>query len=196
MPCRSHDADHAALLKGAGLRVTAARVAILDVLCHAEKALDAQQVVARLAAGAPETDRVTVYRTLGALARAGIAHRVHAGDRVWRYALAGAGTGRATSGHRAHAPAPIPGAKEPARTRSRRAGAPPFPASPNTAADHPAHPHFVCDSCGHVECLEELDIVLRPARSGVSAARMRRDRRVTRQDVLLHGTCERCVTGS
>jgi len=59
------------LLRGAGLRPTSQRLAVLDVISKSEKSLTAQDVYARLRrrAGAGLT---TVYRTLAALADAGI----------------------------------------------------------------------------------------------------------------------------
>jgi len=183
MPCHTHDADHSALLRLAGLRVTAARVAILDVLCHAERALDAQQVFdqlrsARTPSGkAIRTDRVTIYRTLTALVKAKIAHRVDIGDRIHRYALAGEHAPHDRGGHE-------PGLVEP----------PVAPAHAPAGQNHDsAHPHFVCDSCGRVECLDDLTVVLKPVHRGSSAARIRRDLRITREQVLLHGTCKRCA---
>lgn len=50
------------------------------------------------------------------------------------------------------------------------------------------HPHFVCDSCGTVECLDGAEVQIKNA---AEAARSRR--RVKQQDVTLHGTCEKCV---
>lgn len=174
------DAPLKALLRHAKLRVTGVRLSILRALAASNVALDANAVADQLAAAGDHADRVTVYRTLNALARAGIAHRVHTGDRVWRYALAGASVG-----HDAHA-APEPQAHE-ATSKS-----PPRPHDAGSGTDN--HPHFVCDACGRVECIDELSVVLKPARPGASAAKVRRDRRITRQDIVLHGTCARCLS--
>ena len=57
------------------------------------------------------------------------------------------------------------------------------------AAKHPDHPHFVCNSCGTVECLEDSEVVIRPRRGGEAPPARRR---VTQKDVMLHGTCEDC----
>ena len=188
MSCQTHDADHAALLRLARLRVTAARIAILDVLCHAERALDAQQVFdqlrsARTPAGKPiKTDRVTIYRTLTALAKSKIAHRVDVGDRIHRYALAGEHT--AHDHDRSHVP----------HDHDSHASPSAIPAhAPGARHADAAHPHFVCDSCGRVECVDDLTVVLKPTRRGSSAARTRRELRITREEVLLHGTCKRCA---
>jgi Fe2+ or Zn2+ uptake regulation protein len=215
--CRSHDADHAAMLRAAKLRVTDARIAILDVLCHASRALDAQQVLDALsfavekdhahqhaggtcdhdhaADGSPVTlDRVTVYRTLASLVDAGIAHRVTTSDRVHRYALAGA----AHATHAAHAASTadthqltIGGVQSKGVKRTGALKAP--------AIITHAHPHFVCDTCGRVECLDELDMQLRPADASLAPAkadafikRLTAQRRIVRHEMLLHGTCADC----
>jgi Fur family ferric uptake transcriptional regulator len=73
-------------LRGAGLRVTAARLCVLRVLHDSPLTLSAQEVLNAAERGG-EADRVTVYRTLNALVEAGIAHRVDPGDRVWRFGL-------------------------------------------------------------------------------------------------------------
>lgn len=64
------------------------------------------------------------------------------------------------------------------------------------------HPHFVCDSCGTVECLSDAQVILKPAAqvgtgaggAGVGKGSTKPSRRkVNQHDVLLHGTCEQCV---
>lgn len=50
------------------------------------------------------------------------------------------------------------------------------------------HPHFVCDHCHNVECLETAEIPLKLTQAmGVG-----RGYRVTYPEVVLHGTCPRC----
>ena len=147
-------ADLRRLLRSVNLRVTAVRVAVLRVLAGAPEALDAQQVFARL--DLPTTDRVTVYRTLGTLVAAGLAHRVDPGDRVFRFSL---------TDHSACTP-------------QRHVH---------------EHPHFVCDACGTVECLDDAEIIVQPKRT--SSARPRRTTpRIDRRAVTLHGTCGKCET--
>jgi Fur family ferric uptake transcriptional regulator len=71
------------LLQVAGLRRTKAREAVLSLLCQAERPLAHHEI-----AGRPEAeglDRVTLYRTLGSLQRAGLVHRVQGVDGVWRF---------------------------------------------------------------------------------------------------------------
>ena len=81
----SHDASLSAaqLLRSAGLRRTIARRVVLDVLNRVDRPLSHQEI-----ASAPEIrnlDRVTLYRTLTTLQKAGLLHRVHGLDGVWRF---------------------------------------------------------------------------------------------------------------
>ncbi len=60
-----------------------------------------------------------------------------------------------------------------------------------SSADAPKehrHPHFVCDQCGKVECLQDSVI---PA-GFVGALGVARGYAVTYPEVVLHGTCPRC----
>lgn len=56
--------------------------------------------------------------------------------------------------------------------------------------DHHAHehPHFVCDDCGTVECLEGAEVSIKRA----SPAAEESKRTLKQQDVVLHGTCGKC----
>lgn len=65
------------------------------------------------------------------------------------------------------------------------------------------HPHFVCDACGNVECLEDTEVIVqrRPGKKTAgskggdaagAASVKKRTMRLSAQDVLLHGTCEGC----
>jgi Fur family ferric uptake transcriptional regulator len=59
--------------------------------------------------------------------------------------------------------------------------------------DH-EHPHFVCDSCGAVECLEGAEVVVKPpAPQSKGHAKGAAKRHVRQDGVVLHGTCESCV---
>ena len=56
------------------------------------------------------------------------------------------------------------------------------------------HPHFVCDSCGTVECLEGAEVVVKPpAPQPKGHAKSAAKRQVRQDGVVLHGTCESCV---
>ena len=71
------------LVRATGERVTRARVAVIGVLLSARQALSHQEVEAHLAG--QHIDRVTVYRVLDWLVEAGLAHRIVAADRTWRF---------------------------------------------------------------------------------------------------------------
>jgi Fur family transcriptional regulator, ferric uptake regulator len=69
--------------------------------------------------------------------------------------------------------------------------------SPAPAAPGHQHPHFVCDACGTVQCLDDAEVILkpRPRSSRTPGGHTRpapRPLRVTQKDVLLHGTCGDC----
>lgn len=87
----------AALLRSSRLRVTAVRVAVLELLSNSPAALDAQDVLAALGR---RFDRVTIYRTLTSLVDAGIAHRIDPGDRRFRFSITS--HHRCTEEHHAH----------------------------------------------------------------------------------------------
>ncbi|MDQ7989568.1 MAG: transcriptional repressor [Candidatus Dactylopiibacterium sp.] len=72
-----------------GARVTPARVAVLQLLEHAERALSHREIEEALAAG---FDRVTLYRVLDWLVDSGLGHRVTDAERVFRFSLAQAET--------------------------------------------------------------------------------------------------------
>lgn len=132
------------LLRKASLRRTPVRLGVLDILAAAAHPLAVPQLLERLP---PETDAVTVYRTLNTFTRKKLVHRVRGDDRTWRYALGGVRT--------------------PVRHQ---------------------HPHFVCDECGVVECLEDSEIpsgLVKSLRLGATYA-------VSYPEVLLHGLCPRC----
>jgi Fur family ferric uptake transcriptional regulator len=57
----------------------------------------------------------------------------------------------------------------------------------NTQTEH-RHPHFVCDECGKVECLQDSII---PA-SFVASLGVGKGYDVTYPEVVLHGTCPKC----
>lgn len=76
--------DFAAMLRGAGLRSTPARVAVLAHLHRTGGTQSHAEVTAALRAH----DRVTIYRVLLDLAEAKLLSRTDLGDHVWRYELA------------------------------------------------------------------------------------------------------------
>jgi Fur family ferric uptake transcriptional regulator len=175
------DHDHAALLRAAGLRVTPVRLGVLRCLCQTHEVVTADQIVeelsrTRAAKGrARKPDRVTVYRTLNALVEAGIAHKMDPGDRVFRFGL--------TGDHAAHVPSLE---KSCGCGESENCGHPATAVgAPRISEQGHGHPHFLCESCGKVECMEDTEVVLQP-RAGSPR------RSVRQQEVLLKGTCGEC----
>ncbi len=85
------------LLHSAGLRNTKARKIVLQVLSRADRPLSHQEI-----AGHPETgslERVTLYRTLTTLRKAGLLHRVRGIDGVWRFRSHHANSGKCGGNH-------------------------------------------------------------------------------------------------
>ncbi|HEX5659381.1 MAG TPA: transcriptional repressor [Polyangiales bacterium] len=76
---------YVATIRGAGLRVTSSRVAVLGVLHASTSPLSHSDVAAELEALG--VDRTTVYRNLIDLAEAGILRRADVGH-TWRFELA------------------------------------------------------------------------------------------------------------
>jgi Fur family transcriptional regulator, ferric uptake regulator len=72
------------LLKNNGLRRTAAREGILQLLTNAGRPLSHQDILKRRK-GRGSFDRVTVYRTLETLEEAGLLHRIQGTDGAWRF---------------------------------------------------------------------------------------------------------------
>jgi len=73
-------------LRGAGLRPTEPRAAVLEALSRAECPLSHGEILSRLRGG---FDRVTLYRVLSAFERVGLAHGIRGTDGVLRYRLHG-----------------------------------------------------------------------------------------------------------
>jgi Fur family ferric uptake transcriptional regulator len=79
-----------AMLAQRDARPTKARIAVLSVLLAGREALTHHEIENRLST-AGEVDRVTLYRVLEWLTAHGLAHKLSADDRVWRFAAAGHG---------------------------------------------------------------------------------------------------------
>ena len=61
-------------------------------------------------------------------------------------------------------------------------------AAPADDAKPHAHPHFVCDTCGTVECLNDVAV----AKSLPTSAKLSQGYEVTKQELTLHGVCPKC----
>jgi Fur family ferric uptake transcriptional regulator len=70
-----------AKLRQAEIRVTQARLDVLSVLLSKQRAMSHNEMQDAL----PTMDRVTLYRALDCLADAGLAHKITADDRVFRF---------------------------------------------------------------------------------------------------------------
>jgi Fur family transcriptional regulator, ferric uptake regulator len=78
------------LLQAAGLRKTKAREVVLQVLNETNRPLSHQEIASH--SETRSLDRVTLYRTLTTLQKAGLLHRIQGIDGTWRF-----------RGHGAHA---------------------------------------------------------------------------------------------
>ena len=73
-------------IRGAGLRATASRVAVLEVLHSEHRPMSHSEVVTALSAHT--WDRSTLYRNLMDLSKVGLLRRSELGDRTWRFEVA------------------------------------------------------------------------------------------------------------
>lgn len=128
------------ILHGAGLKYTAGREALLELLMVTDGPLTQDEISQRLTG--TDLNRVSIYRALDSFWKAGIVHRVESGDRVWKFAYCGCGR----PGH--------------------------------------CHPHFVCRSCGMVECLDGV---------GLPVVRLKSGYTVEEREYYLKGLCSRCT---
>ncbi len=74
------------MLKSAELYCTQSRVAILKLLIKAVRPLSREQIAQK--SGKNHFDKVTIYRTLDSLRKAGLVHRAFTANRAWYYELA------------------------------------------------------------------------------------------------------------
>lgn len=73
------------LLRERGLRATAARIGVLEVLHEQRGPLSHEGVMEQLPEGVH--DKASIWRILSDLAENGLLRRMDLGDRVWRYEL-------------------------------------------------------------------------------------------------------------
>jgi Fur family transcriptional regulator, ferric uptake regulator len=76
-------------IRGAGLRATPSRLAVLELLRGETTPLSHAEVADRL--GDNAGDKATVYRNLMDMARVGLLRRTDVGDHVWRFERAADG---------------------------------------------------------------------------------------------------------
>lgn len=83
-----HALDIENTLKNAGLRTTRQRRVILELLLACGSPLSHAEILSKIE---EHLDRVTLYRTLETLRKAGIVHQVQGIDGVWRFCAHGEG---------------------------------------------------------------------------------------------------------
>jgi Fe2+ or Zn2+ uptake regulation protein len=74
------------VLRNAGLYCTEPRIAIVKVLLRASRPVRQDQIARRLARKV--INKVTIYRTLESLMKAGLVHRAFMQERAWHFELA------------------------------------------------------------------------------------------------------------
>jgi Fur family transcriptional regulator, ferric uptake regulator len=74
------------VLKSRSLRITQARISVLDVLMNQHGPISHQQIESILQERDSCIDRVTIYRTLHSLTDCGILHKITGVDRSYSYA--------------------------------------------------------------------------------------------------------------
>ena len=74
------------LLKGASLRRTGPRMAVLSALLKAKRPITQEEIAAKTGANGP--DKVTIYRILEILIDAGLVHKVYLSERAQHFELA------------------------------------------------------------------------------------------------------------
>jgi Fur family transcriptional regulator, ferric uptake regulator len=80
-------------LRARGLRVSAARRLVLEVLFAAEEPVSADQIAAGLRGRVPASDLASVYRNLERLEELGLVRHLHFGHGPGVYAIVGRGDG-------------------------------------------------------------------------------------------------------
>ena len=126
-------------LRDFGLRSTAPRLAVLELLLDADRPMTHTDIVEQL--GAEQWDQATIYRNLVKFVEVGLARVASEAGRMSRYEL----------------------------IRDEL---------------HP-HPHFVCVSCGIVECMGDVTISASPQSTWTDA--------IQSAQIQIHGICPKCT---
>src|SRR6185295_9472199 len=85
-PCIQHANESKTQLKAGGLKVTPARLSLLDLFKHAEKPLSVKEIAAQLQNS--DIDPVTLYRNVESLEQLGIIRQLRLQDRQAHYEIA------------------------------------------------------------------------------------------------------------
>lgn len=116
----------ALIFQKTGLKSTASRLEVLDVLTKSQSPLTHQDVLKKL----PENfDRVTLYRVLDWLLKHSIIHRIAGDDRAWRFQL---------------------------NTSSIQYSDKNTALAPQKMLNQHTHAHFQCSACGKIFCLDDV----------------------------------------
>lgn len=86
-------------MRGRGLRITAPREAVMDVLYRKSTHMSAKEIYGEVLKIEPSAGLTTVYRTLEMLADMGIVSRVEIGDKTTRYEIKDDSAGTAHHHH-------------------------------------------------------------------------------------------------
>lgn len=79
------NAEAKEILHQAGLKKTAGRLALVELLLKNKSPLTLQELSSQL--NDINLNETSIYRSLDAFIKAGIVHRIETGERVWRFAL-------------------------------------------------------------------------------------------------------------
>ena len=86
-PCTQHIEESKIQLKTGGLKITSARLNLLDILKHAKKPMSIKDISRRLTES--DMDLVTLYRNVESLQNLGVVKQVNLKDRRVYYELSG-----------------------------------------------------------------------------------------------------------
>lgn len=169
---------HVQILRECGLRVTPVRLAILRIMEAAPSALHAQEIFDRVAASEGVGTQAAARKSRGGEDASARPDRVT----VYRTLNALVGSGIA---HKVD-----PG------DRVFR-----FSLTDHARCTHEhhvhEHPHFVCDTCGKVECLQDTEVVIHSrsqhAHGHAKDAAAALGTRMKVESVMLRGTCGQCA---
>lgn len=134
--------DFPRLLARCGLRPTALRLQVLEILGSAHRACQARDLLAAVRVRRP-ANKVTIYRILDDFVRLGLVRKVPSEGAAAFYELA--------------------------------------------CEHHPPHPHFQCQACGEVQCLEPV-----PLEQVWQELKGPLGNRADRLEIRVAGLCHKC----
>ena len=84
--CKEHTAESKIQLKACGLKITSARLSLLDIFQHSTKPLSVREIASQLKNS--DVDPVTLYRNVESLEQLGIIRQLRLQDRQAHYEMA------------------------------------------------------------------------------------------------------------